>query len=333
MSAPPRICVFGAGAIGGHVAGRLHAGGAEVSVVARGLHLEAIRANGLVVEAPDTTIRAPVAASDDPADLGPQDLVIVAVKAPSLPSVARSIAPLLGPETGVAFFMNGIPWWYFHRHGAPEEGCRIDLVDPGGAVWDAIGPERAIGGVVWSACHVSAPGVIHVSGAGSRFDLGEPDGSASDRVEALAEVMRRGGLDTRVSTDIRNDVWRKLAGNLMAAPFAVLTLARSCRFFSDPDCRVAIAQLAREVQAIGHAMGVPFEQDIEAQIAAGSKRDHLASLAQDLQQGRPMEIDALFSAPQQFAREKGVPAPTLDLMIALIKLRAGTAGLYAPPAG
>ena len=327
------ICVFGAGAIGGHVAARLHAGGARVSVVARGAHLEAIRRNGLVVHAPDAEIRARVDAAEDPAELGRQDCVIVAVKAPALPSVARSIAPLLGPDTSVAFFMNGIPWWYFHGHAGAGAGRRLETIDPGGAVWDAIGPQRAIGGVVWSACHVGEPGVIHVAGAKNHFDLGEPDGSLSPRAQALADAMRGGGLDTRVTPNIREDVWRKLAGNLMAAPFAVLTQSRSYQFFSDPDCANAIAQIAREVGEIGRAMGVPFKQDIPAEIAAGSKRDHLASLAQDLVQGRPMEIDSLFSVPQMFAREKGVPTPMLDLMVALVKLRARSAGLYQPLAG
>jgi 2-dehydropantoate 2-reductase len=327
-----KVCVFGAGAIGGHVAGRLHAGGAQVSVVARGAHLDAIRASGLVVEAPDTRIVARIAASADPAELGPQDCVVVAVKAPALTSVARAIAPLLGPDTFVAFFMNGIPWWYFHGHGGSAEGRRIEAVDPGGAVWEAIGPRRAVGGVVWSACEVTAPGIVHVSGAKSRFDLGEPAGGVSPRVEALAEAMRRGGLEARGSPNIREDIWRKLAGNLMAAPFAVLTLSRSFQFFTDPDIAAAIAAIAREVGAVGRAMGVPFAQDIEADIAAGSKRDHLASLAQDLVQGRPMEIDALFSVPQAFAREMGVATPTLDLVVSLVKLRARAAGLYPPPA-
>ncbi len=328
-----KICVFGAGAIGGHVAGRLHEGGAEVSVVARGPHLDAIRRNGLVVKMPDGEIVARVAASDDASDLGPQDFVIVAVKAPALPSLARAIAPLLGRDTAVAFFMNGIPWWYFHGTGGADEGRRIEAVDPGGAVWDAIGPQRALGGVVWSGSHVSEPGVVHVSGTRNRFDIGEPDGSLSPRAEALADALRKGGLEARVSPDIRNDIWKKLAGNLMAAPFAVLTLSRSFQYFGDPDIVPAIVAVAREVGAIGRAMGVPFEQDVEGDIAGGATRDHLSSLAQDLQQGRPMEIDALFSVPQAFARQAGVATPMLDLIVAMVKLRARAAGLYgAPPA-
>ncbi len=202
-----KVCVFGAGAIGGHLAGRLAEGGAAVSVVARGAQLDAIRADGLTVRAPDRTIHARVAASDDPAALGPQDAVLVAVKAPSLPSVAAGIGPLLGPETPVVFVMNGIPWWYFDRHGGPLDGRRLPRIDPGVGVREAVGPARTLGGVVYSACTVVAPGVIEVAGTGSRLVLGEPDRTAPlDRAEAIAAPLRAGGIKTVCTDHIRDEI-------------------------------------------------------------------------------------------------------------------------------
>jgi len=190
-----RICVYGAGSVGGYLAGFLARSDAEVSVVARGAHLEAIRANGLTVETPDQTMVSKVAASDNPEELGPQDAVIVTVKAPSLPSVAASIAPLLGPDTPVAFVMNGIPWWYFHAHGGNFDGRQLPLLDPNGALHRIVGPQRAIGGIFWPACSVPAPGVVRLlTGAGRGTVFGEPDGRTTPRIVALADAFRAASL-------------------------------------------------------------------------------------------------------------------------------------------
>jgi 2-dehydropantoate 2-reductase len=186
-----RICVFGAGSVGGYLAGYLSRGGAEVSAVARGAHLAAIRANGLTVETPDETLTVRIAASDNPADLGPQDLVLVTVKAPALPDVAATIAPLLGPDTSVAFVMNGIPWWYFHAHGGALDGRQLPLARSQRRVVARVGPERAIGAVFWPACSVPSPGVVRLlTGAGSGTVFGEPSNAMTPRLQAIAAAFR-----------------------------------------------------------------------------------------------------------------------------------------------
>jgi 2-dehydropantoate 2-reductase len=219
-----RFCVFGAGSVGGYLAGTLARGGADVSVVARGAHLAAIRANGLTVESPDATINVKLPAAHDPAELGPQDAVIVTVKAPALPAVAATIAPLLGPDTTVAFPMNGIPWWYFYAHGGPLDGRRLPRLDSGDALWTSIGPHRAIGGIFWPACSVPAPGVVRLlTGAGRGTVFGEPDGSTTSSIEALAAAFRAADLPVTIAANIRELIWQKLAFNLSAGPMCVLT--------------------------------------------------------------------------------------------------------------
>ena len=219
-----KVCVFGAGAIGGNLAARLASADAEVSVIARGAHLAAIRANGITVEASDRTITAQVAASADARDLGPQDLVIVAVKAPALPDVATGIGPLLKPDTPVLFVMNGIPWWYFHAHGGAHDGRRLPAIDPGDGVWNAIGPQRAIGGVVYSANSVVRPGVIANTNGRMHLIIGEPDGTRSERIERIAGLINASTATAAISTRIRGDVWTKLLAN-MASRMRVLIAA------------------------------------------------------------------------------------------------------------
>jgi 2-dehydropantoate 2-reductase len=323
-----KVCVFGAGAIGGHVAGRLAKGGAAVSVVVRGANLAAIRANGLRVELADEVIECRPQASADPAELGVQDAVIVTVKAPALPAVAAAIGPLLGAQTAVAFVMNGIPWWYFHGHGGPEDGRHLPLVDPGDAVWNAVGPERAIGGVVYSPCTVTAPGIVHAEGTRHRIVLGEPDGRRSARVEALAAALRAGGLDIEVSERIRHAVWHKLVANLSSAALNVLGDCASSAVLAEPEGEAAFRRTHAESLAIAAAMGWPQEIAIEPSLAGARRLNHVASIVQDLRLGRRMEIDAICGAPLEMARAAGVPTPTLDLLVALARVRARSAGLY-----
>ncbi len=323
-----KVCVFGAGAVGGHIAGRLARGGADVSVIARGPNLAAMQARGLQIRAKDATFQVPVRAEQDPARLGQQDAVIVTLKAPSLPAMAHSIKPLLGPRTAVVFAMNGIPWWYFHKEGSRDEGHRLERLDPGGATWDAVGPERAIGGVVNSACTVIEPGVIEVANAVSRITLGEPDGSLSPRAEAIAAAMRAGGLDCPVVPDIRTKIWTKLMLNLGSGPMGVLTQSPARHVFAEAACCTALHGIAREMEALSAAMGCPIKPDPDAQIAMSLKLSHTASIVQDLQLGRPMEVDAMFAVPLELARLRGVETPTLDLLVALAQIRARAAGLY-----
>ncbi len=323
-----KICVFGAGAVGGHAAGRLARGGAQVSVVARGAHLQAMQQRGIEVRAPDATFRVPVKASADPAALGPQDAILVTLKAPALPDFAAAVQPLLGPETAVAFAMNGIPWWYFHKEGGPNDGRRLERIDPGDAVWNAVGPERAIGGVVYSACTVVEPGVISVATANNRITFGEPDGTVSPRAEAIAAALRAGGMGGEAVPDIRARVWAKLILNLGSGPMGVLTQSAAAALYADEVCCDAVRRVVAEVEAIAAAYGCPVKGDAEAQIANGRTLQHTASIVQDLQLGRKMEVEAIFAAPLELARLAGVATPTLDLLVALAKIRARGAGLY-----
>ena len=323
-----KLCVFGAGAVGGHVAARLARGGAVVSVVARGAHLAAMQARGLTVHTPTETFQTRVKASDDPATLGVQDAVIVTLKAPALPTLAATIGPLLGPDTAVVFAMNGIPWWYFYREGGPYDGKRLERLDPDGAVWSAVGPERTIGGVIYSACTVIEPGIIQVANADNRLVVGEPDGTKSARAEAFAAALRAGGMGSEAVPDIRNRVWAKLMLNLGANPMAVLAQSPGSDVFAEEACCEALRRIGNEVTALAHAMGCQVTADAEAQIRNARRLQHTASIVQDLQRDRPMEIEAIFAAPLELARMVGVATPTLDLLVALAKLRARAAGLY-----
>lgn len=323
-----RVCVYGAGAIGGHLAGRLFQGGADVSVVARGDHLAAMRRDGLHVHASDADIHATVRASADPADLGEQDAVIVTVKAPSLASVAAGIRPLLGPDTSVVFAMNGLPWFYFHRHGGKLDDIRLPRVDPGDAIWNAVGPERAIAGIVYSACSVTAPGHIHVEGR-SRLVLGEPDGTISPRAQALADVLRAGGITMDITARVRDEIWRKLLLNMITGPLCVLGQANLHDAHADPETQAASLAMLAEATALAHAMGCEVTLNQDKVMAANLASRHKPSILQDLEIGRPMEIDALYATPLELARKLGVAMPVFELLVTLTKVRARAAGLYS----
>lgn len=323
-----RVCIYGAGAIGGHLAGRLAKGGAEVSVVARGAQLAAIRTNGLTVRAADGEMHSRPRASDDPAELGPQDMVVVCTKVPALAAVAAGIAPLLGPDTAVAFVANGIPWWYFDRHGGLLDGVRVPEVDPGDAIRNAVGVERTLGGVIYSACAVEAPGVIQVVSRTNKLFLGEPDGSRSDRAVALADAFKAGGLACSVSPDIRTEVWGKLLNNLANGPICLATRRGIRDTFADPVLHEAAIRVVEEGMAIAAAMGRPVPGSAADKVNLSAGIAHKPSILQDLEQGRPMEIDALFSVALRLAREHGVATPTLSLTVALAVQAARAAGLY-----
>lgn len=323
-----KICVYGAGAIGGTLAARLAEGGAELSVVARGPQLAAIRAEGLTVRTAEGALHSRPAASDQPADLGPQDAVVVCTKVPALPSVAAGIGPLLGPETAVAFVTNGIPWWYFDRHGGEADGARIPEVDPGDAIRRAVGIERTLGGVIYAASNVAAPGVIEVSSRTSKLILGEPDGERSARAVALAAAFKAGGLPCSVSPDIRSEVWGKLLNNLANGPLCLLSRQDMRATFSHPALHEAALRVVEEGLSTAAAMGRPVTSTAEERIALSAQIPHKPSILQDLELGRPMEIDALFTVPLRLARERGVPTPMLSLLVTLATQAAEAAGLY-----
>jgi 2-dehydropantoate 2-reductase len=324
-----RICVFGAGAIGGYVGAKLAAKGeAEVSLVARGPHLQAMRESGLTLNEGGSQTTVKVVATDKPAELPPQDYVFLALKAHSVPRVLDGIEPLLGPGTAVVTAQNGIPWWYFYRHGGPFDGRGIESVDPGGRIWTAIGPERAIGCVVYPAAEIGAPGVIrHVEG--DRLPLGEPSGEKSERVTALSHVLVAAGLRAAVRPAIRTDIWVKLWGNLSFNPISALTGATLVEITRDPDTRAVVRQMMVEAEQIATALGVRLPIDVDRRIAGAEEVGaHKTSMLQDLERGRPMEIDALVTAVQELGKLTGVPTPVIDVVLALVRQRARSAGLY-----
>jgi 2-dehydropantoate 2-reductase len=282
----------------------------------------------LTVHTHEGQLHARVQASGDPAALGPQDAVLVTVKAPALPSVAAGIGPLLKPDTPVAFLMNGIPWFYFHAIGGALEGRRLPRIDPGDALWRAVGPERAIAGVVYAASVVIAPGVVELENPNSRVVLGEPDGRPSQRVQAIAAHINAGGMKAVLSTAIRDEIWNKLLGNLCTGPMAVLTQVSIRELFQEPECVAAARRVMQEATAVANALGAHPDVDHQNWIAHGRGLDHKPSSLQDLELGRPLEVDGIFDAPLQLARMVGVPTPTLDLLVAMVKVKARAAGLY-----
>ena len=323
-----RVCIYGAGAIGGYLGVSLADAGCAVSLVARGPHLAAIKAKGLTLRKDGNERVVQLSASDNPADLGPQDHVIVALKAHSVPAVAKPMTALFHDTTTVVTAVNGVPWWYFHDIGGDLDGTRLETVDPGGAQWDTIGPERAIGCVVYPACEIEEPGVItHIDG--DRFTLGEPSGEKTERVTALSEAMRAGGLKAPVRPRIRDEIWIKLWGNLSFNPISALTGATLEQIFQFDETRAAARAMMVEAQAIGEALGVRFAIDVDKRIAgAEAVGAHKTSMLQDLERGRAMEIDALVASVQELGRLTDIPTPTIDTVLALVKLRGQTAGCY-----
>ena len=325
-----KFCVYGAGAIGGYLAVGLAAAGHDVCVIARGAHLEAIQKHGLKLRMGDgseQTVRVP--AADDPGALGPQDFVLCALKAHQAYTAAESFAPLLGPHTAVVTAMNGIPWWYFFHSGSRFEGMNPESVDLGARQWNAIGPERAIGCVVDPACEVVAPGVI-VHEKFNRFTLGEPDGTPSARVTALSTALQEAGFDAPVRDNIRWNIWLKLSGNVCFNPISVLTGATLDRIVGAPALRGLCKTMMLETRAVHEALGVHIKTDmVERRLdAAGSVVGHKMSMLQDLERGRVLEIDALVTVVQELGRLTNVPTPTIDMMLALVRERARSAGLY-----
>ncbi|RUV37726.1 2-dehydropantoate 2-reductase [Mesorhizobium sp. M7A.F.Ca.MR.148.00.0.0] len=324
-----KITIFGAGAIGGYLAAKLAiTGRTDLSIVARGAHLEAIKADGLRLIEDGQEISVPVRAAAKADELGAQDYVVLALKAHSLSPALDQIAPLLGDHTSVVTMQNGVPWWYFHGVGGPLEGTRLNAVDPGGAIWQRIGPDRVIGSVVYPAVEVDAPGLIHHV-EGKRFSLGEPSGERSERVTLLAEEMVKAGLQAPVREDIRSEIWVKLWGNLSFNPISALTGSTLAAIVADDGTRALARTMMLEAQAIGESLGVRFPIAVDRRIkGAGDVGEHKTSMLQDLERGRPMEIDALVSAVQELGRLTDKPTPTIDAVLALVRRLAVERGCY-----
>ncbi len=315
-----KICIYGAGAIGGYLGAELSGTGAEVALVARGPHLKAMQRNGLTLISGEQRKIVKVICTDDPRTLGPQDFVIITLKAHSVAPILDHLQPLLGRDTAVVTAQNGILWWYFHALPGPWQNHHLESADPGGRIWQAIGPERAIGCVVYPSCEVVEPGVIrHIDG--TRIMVGEPDGSRSERVTRLGEILTAAGLKAPVRRNIRDDIWFKLLGNATFNPVSVLTRATLEQIGSDPGVRGVIRQAMTEAVAIATKLGVSFTMDIEKRMdAAVDVGAHRTSMLQDFEQGRPLELDALVASVPEMGRLVGVPTPTLDQILALVRL-------------
>ena len=323
-----KIAIYGAGAIGGYMGAMLAKAGADVSLIARGPHLAAMKANGLTLIKDGERETVSVTATDNPAELGVQDFVIVTLKAHSIPMVTDAMQPLLGPDTAVVFAVNGVPWWYFHGHGGALDNTRLHSVDPGNAIWDAITPERAIGCVVYPATEVEEPGVIkHISG--DRFSLGEPNGEISERCQTLSALLKSSGLKAPVRPKIRDEIWIKLWGNCSLNPISALTGATLEDMCRDEGTSAILRQVMLEAQAAAEATGIKFSIDVDKRMAgAEAVGAHKTSMLQDLEMGRPMEIDALVTAVTEIADHAGVETPVLKMILSLVRRRAYEAGCY-----
>lgn len=320
-----KICIFGAGAIGGYLAARLaQVKGIEVSVVARGDHLAAIRRDGLKLLSPKGELQASVQATDRPAELGAQDLVILALKSHQVTPALDSMQALLGPETAVVPPTTGIPYWYFHGLPGALENTRIERLDPRGLQWRALAPARVIGCVYWVASEVTAPGVIHHDGSLSRFPIGEPDGSNSARITRFAQALSDAGLDAPVVPDIRAWIWAKMISSLCWNPVAVLTTATLAELNQRPEVVAIVRAMMAEADALAGRLGVArmpisIDQRIDAARHAGA---HKMSMLQDLERGRPLELDVLVDSIGAMRELAGSATPTIDTVYALLRLRA-----------
>ncbi|MER5442282.1 2-dehydropantoate 2-reductase [Streptomyces sp. NPDC002790] len=319
-----KIAVVGAGAIGAYVGAALHRGGADVHLVARRDHLRAIQAEGVRVLSPRGDFTAHPHATDDPSEIGHVDYVFLGLKAHSYPSCGSLVAPLLGEHTALVAGQNGVPWWYFHRLTGPYEGRRIEAVDPGGATSKVLPPERAIGCVVYPATVIESPGVIrHLEG--TRFSIGEPDGSVSRRCTDLSEAMVAGGLKCPVERNLRDDIWIKLMGNAAFNPISALTRATMTDMCRHPLTRAMVAHVMEEILDIAARVGSTPEISIEKRLrGAEGVGAHKTSMLQDLEAGKQLELDAIVTAVVEMADITGAEAPTLRAIHAATDLLART---------
>jgi len=323
-----KVCIYGAGAIGGYLGVQLAQTDAEVSLVARGAHLEAMQQNGLKLLIGDEQRVEKVRATANPAELGVQDVVIICLKAHSITGAIDAMKPLLGSHTRIVTAVNGIPYWYFYRHGNQFEGTTLESIDPGGRQWRELGPERGIGCIVYPATELESPGVIrHIYG--DKFPIGEPSGETTPDVERLSKLFEAAGLKAPVLDRIRDEIWLKLWGNVCFNPISALTHATLDVICSDPATRALSKAMMLETQAIAETFGVKFRVDVERRIEGARKVGaHKTSMLQDLERGRPMEIDPLVTVVQEMGRLTGIPTPAIDAVLGLVIQRAKVAGLY-----
>ena len=325
-----KVCIYGAGAIGGHIGGHLARSGVDVTLIARGPHLQAMQRNGIRIVSAEDDFTVPVRATDNPAELGSQDYVFITLKSHQVDGELAAMQPLLGPETAVIPPTTGIPWWYFYGLAGPHTDRRLPELDPDGRQWSMIGPERAIGCAFWTAAEVLEPGVVHQDGMRAVYPIGEPSGETSPRLAALVQAMTASGLHAPIQEDIRGHIWTKMINSLCWNQTAFLTEAINGRFADAPDAVEVVRHMMTEMEAIATALGaeipVPMEKRITMTVRA---TDHTMSMLQDLQRGRPIEIDALANSVAAMSRIAGIPAPTVDALTALTKLKGRVRGIYS----
>ena len=317
-----KICIYGAGAIGAYLGAALADAGCEITLIARGPHLEAMRARGLTIEQNGKRRTLTLNVTDDASSVGLQDYVILTVKAHSVAPALDQIMTLLGPDTAVVTAQNGILWWYFHALEGPLQDSHPETADPGGLIWNSLGPERAIGCVVYPSCEIVEPGVVrHLDG--NRFMLGEPSGEKTERVTALAEAMSAGGLKAPVRRKIRDDIWFKLLGNATFNPVSVLTGATLEQMGRHAGTRSVIKTLMQEAATVATRLGVKFPMDLDKRIDGGTAVGaHKTSMLQDYELGRPLEIDALVASVAELGSLVEIPTPVLDAVVALVRHKA-----------
>jgi 2-dehydropantoate 2-reductase len=325
-----KICIYGAGAVGGMMAGWLRRAGFDVSVVARGENLTALRAKGLRIRTRETgeVATLDVRAEEDPAKLGPQDCVVVAVKGQALAAVARGIGPLLGPGTTLVTAMNGVPWWFFDRLAFGGGKLHLDSLDPGGILRRALPTERIVGCVVHLAASTPEPGLVSHN-MGRKLIIGEPGGRNGERTRAVGDALDKAGFECVRSGFIEKDFWVKLLGNVSFNPVSALTLSTADRLIADAEVKDYMVAIMREVLAIGRAVGVDADIDPEARIdMARHLGQFKTSMLQDMEAGKSLEIDGLLTGTLEVAKKAGVEAPFTRSLSGLIRLRAGTSGQY-----
>lgn len=324
------VAIVGAGAIGGWMGMHLARAGVQLSVLARGDTLTALQRNGLQLHQGGELHHMPVKASNDAAELGVQVLVVISVKAPALASVTQQIGPLIGQDTVVLTAMNGVPWWFLQGFGGPVQGQSLGTVDPQGTIARAIPAQHVIGGVVHASCSVDAPGVIrHHFGDG--LIVGEPSGANTPRVQALHALLQKAGFNATLSPQIQKDIWFKLWGNMTVNPISALTGATSDRLLDDALVRGFMSRVMLEARAIGECIGIPIAQEPEDRHAITRKLGTFkTSMLQDVEAGKPVELDALVSAVRELGQMTGVATPFTDALLGLSRLHARGLGLYPP---
>jgi 2-dehydropantoate 2-reductase len=323
-----KVCIYGAGAIGGWIGVRLAQAGCDVSVVARGATLEALNRNGLRLNVGGETLAATVRASASPADLGPQDLVVVAVKAPAMADVAAAIRPLLKADTIVLTAMNGVPWWFFQGFGGAFEGTRLKSVDPQGGIAEAIPARHIIGCVVHASCALREPGFVQHH-FGNKLILGEPAGGRTERLDALAALLREAGHEVEVSDQIQKDAWYKLWGNMTVNPVSAMTGATTDLILNDDLVRGFVSAVMLEAREIGARIGIPIAQLPDDRHQVTRKLGAFkTSMLQDVEAGKPVEIDALVTVVKEIGALTGVETPFTDALLGLSRLHARVHGLY-----